>query len=420
MYFKASKHTSTADFFTPGKLSVILDSCAGSSGKGKIGSFVTKNSGGAYQFVCNTFAPQASHIVHDRDHVEICYKQLNSCAHRHDEFEKMYIGQGASISLKALLAEIALTGLPKEKLGISGLTPIVQDMDRLYEEGKVGFDGKELAVHHDGTIKNGSTCSGVGVTKARRVMRDKNILLAKDVPELKDYICDVPGEILKRLADGQAGLLEIAQGFQLSNGLPEFYPYCTYRNVTVTAGLDDMMLPVTVVGNVMLNMRTLPIRIASKKYIEDVTGKHLTWDEVKSGNHKYKEVESFSGPGYEDQKELTWEQVKKDSGAEIPESAILTSLTKLPRRVFSFSKRNLADAIMHNQAPGMVYLSLNFVNWIDGDMEGATDKITDKVRTFIEENISPVIEDQPNVVLRYLGTGKYTEDTVLVASPAFG
>ncbi len=420
MYFRPSKNKSTADFFVPGKISIILDSCAGSSGKGKIGSFVTQNAGGAYHFVCNTFAPQASHIVHDRNHAEICYKQLNSCAHRHEEFEKMYIGQGASISLKALLDEIALTGIPAEKIGISALTPIVQDIDRLYEEGKVGFDGKQLESHHDGTIKNGSTCSGVGVARARRVVRDKNILLAKDVPELKQYICDVPGEILDRLAKGQSGLLEIAQGFQLSNGLPEFYPYCTCRNVTVAAGLDDMMLPITVVGNVLLNMRTLPIRIASKKYIEDATGTHLTWEQVKSGKHKYKEVESFSGHGYNDQTELSWDDVKKQSGATIPESAILTSLTKLPRRVFTFSQRNLVDAIMHNQTPYMVYLSVNFVNWIDGEMEGKTDEITEKIHNWVDLNIAPVMENQPNVVLRYLGTGKYTEDTVVVASTTFG
>ena len=789
MNIKVAESRNTSDFFIPGKISIVLDAQAGSSGKGKIGSFVTKFADGAYQFVCNTFMPQASHIVQDYETSEICYKQLNSCAHRHWEFQKLYIGHGAVISLKALLEEIEITGIPRRKIGISPITSIVQDIDKFYEEGKYGFDGKQLSEISDGTIKNGSTCSGVGATRARRVLRDKNILLAKDVPELSDMICDVQREILDRLEQGQSGLLEIAQGYQLSNGLAEFYPNClspqskilmsdgktkmiklvkkgdevvcidefgkrhnkkiknvfkrkrgndklfnvvtetstyhgydntwiggeftenhefptkrgniklkdlrsgdvlynneyritetckqiiigsllgdgsicdltkyknrsvfsethsekqkeylqfkvdllkrciggkirkiitrktsfkpgetnyryessthhnlrklglkygcigkkkinakamvddmdwraiaiwfqddgqlhksrlnsknkqyeyldvrlftlgfsheeckelssalkekfgivfgvhknknywqltlnrrhndlffknispyihktlkykiptkyrdtnfvfddqenlfvdtekilrvvekhvtrrdrnyvydievedfhnffvgndkgfinvhncTSRNCTVSAGLDDMMLPTSVVGNVLLNLRTFPIRIASKKFIDKKSGKHLTWDEVQSGNFDYEEVKSYSGDGYEDQKEITWEQIIKDSGAKIPESAILTSLTKLPRRVFTFSKTNLIDAIRFNQTVNNVYLSLNFVNWVDGEMEGKADFVSPKVQDFINENLAGIISRFTNVKLRYLGTGKYTEDTVVL------
>lgn len=465
------------NFFVPGKLSVILDASAGSSGKGKIGSYVTKQNVGKFTFVCNTFSTQASHFVFDKDHPEFCYKHLNSNAHRHHEFEKLYIGQGAVITLKELFKEIEMTGIPRTKIGISPLCAICQDIDRLYEEGKVDLAGNET--QHSGTISGGSTCSGVGASRARRVLRDKNILLAKDVPELADMICDVPGEIMARLRNGESGLLEIAQGFQLSNGY-RFFPNCTARNVTVTAGLDDMFLPPSVVGNVLLNLRTYPIRIASKKYVSDGTfklkisdtqidgkdtaavishaaslltskydiavypsgcvivreeqdmglvmrgvtekGKHLTHKHITSGIFGYEEVNSYSGDGYDDQKEISWEQVEAQYGSPIPEDVKLTSLTKLMRRVFTFSKQNLEDAILYNQPPdgNMIYLSLNFVNWIDGKIEGASsvEDIPFSVSKWISDNIDVVLKRMSyihrisNVQLAYLGTGRYTEETI--------
>lgn len=172
-------------FFMPGKISVILDAAAGSSGKGKIGSFVTQQEKGNYQFVCNTFWHQASHIVMDKTFESaptFIYKQFNSCAHRHEEFEKMYIGQGAIMTLKAFFTELEMTGIPREKVGIHPLVGITQDIDRLYEEGKVGFDGTPNKDIQDGTIKHGSTCSGVGATRARRILRDKNLVYAKAIP----------------------------------------------------------------------------------------------------------------------------------------------------------------------------------------------------------------------------------------------
>lgn len=401
------------EIFIPGKLTVILDGPAGSSGKGKLGSFITKENKDKFQFVCNTYASQASHVVMDRDYPTFVYKQFNSMAHRHQEFEKMYIGPGAVLTLKPFLEELAFTGIPREKVGIHPLVGICQEDDRLYEEGKVGFDGTPNEIVQDGTIKHGSTCSGVGVVRARKVLRDKKLLLAKDVPELADFICDTSEEIIERCNRGQAGLLECAQGFALSSSY-KFYPNCTSRNVTVAAVFDDMFLPVSLLGNVILNLRTYPIRIASKKYICTRTAKHLTWEEVKSGNYEYEEKESYSGDGYADQVELDWDTLQKDNNLTIPEDVILTSLTKLPRRVFTFSKENLRDAIVYNQTPNKIFLSLNFVNWIDGKMESITDKtqISDKVFKWIDEYIKPVTMKYHNVQLKWLGTGRYTEDTI--------
>jgi hypothetical protein len=463
-------------FFIPGKLSVILDQSHGSSGKGALASYILQNTTKC-KFTVNTFMHNASHWVFDDDGRSFCFKNLNSNAHRHEEYEKMYIANGAVLHLQSFLKEIKEAKVPLHKIGISPIAGVTQDIDVEYEKGTQGFDG-EPCESHDGTIKFGSTCSGVGATRARKVLRRPNMLLAKDCPELKDMICNVHEEILERLAKGQSGLLEIAQGFSLSWGIPEMFPYTTSRNCTVTGGLDDCMLPVTVVGNVMLNCRTYPIRINSKKYIsvqqsvdsiplsqfsnfienlktegksqdeaiklsiEKIqknypaekyvvefsdgetpcflvstrAGVHLTWDQVKSNYLPYEVKESYSGPVYADQEELTWEQVQDDNEITIPQDVILTSLTKLPRRVFTFSPLGLEQAIIYNQTPHKVYISVNFINWIDKEMEGENgDFVSKKTRQWLEKNVLPATRKFKNVEVKILGTGKFTGQRILVS-----
>src|SRR5262249_4486073 len=160
------------------------------------------------------------------------------------------------------------------------------------------------------------------------------------------------------LDDGQSGLVEVAQGFQLSYLLPDFFPHTTSRNCTVAAAFDDLMIAPYYMGNVVLNFRTFPIRIHDKIYQRE--SRRLTWNEVLevTGEHcpsedqlKLAGIEILggtSGPGYSDQHETSWEEITKSSGSKEP-ILELTSVTQLPRRVFSFSRDNLRDAKRHNR-----------------------------------------------------------------------
>lgn len=400
--------SSTNFCFEPGRLTFLMDSQAGSSGKAKTATYITENSDN-WQFCCNAFSAQAGHWSRgvknsDRDYF---YQTFNSCAYDHEKFEKMYIGHGSCIELPALLRELEENGVPPHKLGISPIAAIIQDIDGAFERGEVDLDGNK-AEGHLGTMKSGSTCHGVGACKARKILRRPNIKLARDVPELREFMCDVPGEIMNRLDSGQAGLLEIAQGFQLSYGLPEFYPYCTSRNCTVMAALDDMMVPPKYAGNVILNYRTFPIRINNKKFIGE-DGKHLTWDEVENGvPHEVKEYNS--GPGYDDQVEISWDDLTEMSGS--PEKIIeLTSVTKLPRRAFTFSAKNMKDSIRCNDTGHRIFISINFINYVDHNMSGKQDAsdITDKAKKWLEENVIP---NCGGAILKFLGTGAKTHEMI--------
>ena len=462
----------TNEFFIKGKLSVAMDGGAGSSGKGKIGAFLVANADNC-DFVCNTFMPNASHTIvegDDENRQVYVYKSLSSCAHHHNKYKKMYIGQGSVIHLPSLLKELEESGMPKNKLGISPIAMVVQDIDAYYEMGQMDLEGNEYEQGSEGTIKTGTTASGSGAARARKILRKGNTLLARDVPELKQFICNVSREIIQRLENGQAGLLEIAQGFQLSYGLPEFYPYTTSRNCTVAAGFDDMMVPPAYLGNVLLNFRTFPIRIHSYKYIAidpdpierlELTnkseeaieknkialkekhgescriemevpansegnpslvvypesrkaGEHLFWEEVQR-NVPHERIESYSGDFYDDQIEIDWQQVTQLSGSPTPLMEC-TTLTKLPRRVATFSKKNLIDSIMYNQTPHKVFISVNFVNYLDWSVYKRNDVMTEKIQAWLQENIAIPLSQSgyDNVVMRYLGTSEYTQDTLTI------
>jgi adenylosuccinate synthase len=406
--------TDTNFCFTPGKLTILMDGGAGSSGKGKLGAFVASHADN-WQFACSTFAPQAGHWVKNDDGKSYFYQTFNSCAWMSDRYEKLYIGPGSTIELESFWREKEQNNIPSCKIGISPVTSILQDIDSRFERGLVDFDGVDRTVTDHSLAKTGTTAHGCGANRARRVLRRPEAKYARDIPELREFICDVPSEIMERLERGQAGMLELAQGFQLSYMLPEFFPFTTSRNCTVASGFDDMMLPPIYAGNVILNYRTFPIRISSLKYIGE-GGKHLTWDEVEQYRAQNKPFEIFkgnSGPGYDDQEETTWEKITADSGSPKPIME-MTSVTKLPRRVFTFSRKNVDQSILHNRTGGQIFLAINFVNYLDHKLSGRRCMMSeleqnDKLSNWMQEN-RLYLDNTPTL----LGTGAKTDDYILL------
>jgi adenylosuccinate synthase len=403
-------------FFKPGRLSFLGDGCMASSGKGKLASFICEHADN-WQFVCNAFSAQAGHWVRLDDGREFFYQSLNSCAYLTNKYEKMYLGPDGAIELPALLREYEQNKLKPQQLGIHPLAAIIQEKDMAYERGEVDFDGNKLKDAVDGTKKHGSTCHGTGPARVRKMLRRKDTLLAKDIPQLKEFLCDVSQEIIDRLEAKQAGLLEIAQGFPLSLNHPKFYPYCTNRNVSVSAALDGMFLPPVYAGNVLLNFRTYPIRINSNKYVSN-DGKFLTWDEKQQLEKEGKEYQTYkgdSGPWYSDQQELTWEELTKLSESTTPIMEI-TSVTKLPRRVATWSKINLKEAIVYNRTPGKTFISINFLNYVDATLTGKRGEAKvlgahPKISRWLQDNVVPVLRGT-GATLKFLGTGAKTDDMI--------
>lgn len=403
----------TNDFFEPGKLSIVMDGTFGSSGKGCVASFLTDHASN-YQFACNAFSAQAGHWVRRDNGKQYFYQTFNSCAYS-DKAERLLIGPDSAIELPALFREIEESNIRRNRIGIHPLAAIIQEKDMAYERGEVDFEGNKNLKLADGTKKHGSTCHGTGPARVRKMLRRADTLLARDVPELKEFVCDVSSEIIDRLEDGQSGLLEIAQGFPLSLN-SRFYPSCTNRNVTVSAALDGMMLPPVYAGNVLLNYRTFPIRISSFKYIGD-GGKFLTWSEMQEYDKAGKTYDVYkgdSGGWYPDQTELNWDEITKRSGSPTPIME-LTSVTKLPRRVATFSKQLLREAVKFNRTGRNIIVSINFMNYVDAAVAGARgngSKLTSKCKQWLNDNVIDVCHEI-GAELRYIGTGALTDDKIV-------
>jgi adenylosuccinate synthase len=136
------------------------------------------------------------------------------------------------------------------------------------------------------------------------------------------------------LDQGKNVLIEGAQGHSLSiyHG---FYPYTTSRDVSVAQLLADCAVPFSAAWPVKVigTARTFPIRVANRY---DENGQMV----------------GFSGPHYLDQKETTFQEI----GQEVE----LTTVTKLPRRIFTFSMTQVANAVRQN---GVEEIFLNFCNY---------------------------------------------------------
>lgn len=130
-------------------------------------------------------------------------------------------------------------------------------------------------------------------------------------------------------------LIEGAQGHSLSIHSP-FYPHTTSRDVSQAQVWADCRMP-AMSGYQLFTLgvcRTYPIRVANRV---DERGVQV----------------GYSGDCYSDQREITWESLGRT-----PE---LTTVTRLPRRIFTFSHKQLRDAIRINQPDA---LALTFCDYL--------------------------------------------------------
>ena len=405
--------------FKPGKITTVLDGGAGSSAKGLRGAYIWKHMGGEATFAVNTFMSNAAHSITHDDGREFVHQTLSSITSI-GSYDRQYVSPGCAFSEQEMAQELTKCKVGPDKVGIHPNAVIVMQKDIDYEKGLVDFEGNVKLVRGSANLNIGSTLHGVGAARARRVLRRPDVVLARDIPAFADFICNTSTDIMSRLNGKQAGLGEIAQGFHLSL-MSLFFPKTTSRNCSVAAFLDDAMLPPSVLGPVVLNYRTFPIRVNNNKYIRKGDGKILTWTEFNETSEQDREIiRGDSGGCYEDQVECQWSQISETAGEPIFEC---TSLTKLPRRVFSFSRVNLIESLRFNNTGDDVYISVNFMNYVDSAVKGKRTKnevLTPKVIAWLKDN---VINDEVlkacalnNVKLNglFIGTWKTVDDSVFL------
>lgn len=231
----------------------------------------------------------------------------------------IYLNAGSIIDVPKLIEEMKVCNVSKNRVLIHPRAAILEPQDAVYE-----MYGDSAAT------RLGSTRKGVGRALARKVMREGRVALDAAHDELKDFrIGRIEGVLGPDWMRNKSTLIEMPQGFDLSINHGLSYPHCTSRDITVASALADCGMHPRDLGKTLMTLRTYPIRVG---HIHRDNGEQI-------GN---------SGPCWADQEELKW----SDIGVE-PE---LTTVTKRPRRIFSFSRAQFERACQINR-PDILFLN---------------------------------------------------------------
>ena len=244
-----------------------------------------------------------------------------------------YLSAGAIIDPAILFAEARR--YPQVKVYVDPNAAVVTQADKDEEQG--------------GTIAEvAGTRSGAGAALARKIRRDPTAIWGSN------NFNDCPDNVRTTRhfihPEKSFYFMEVAQGFSLGIN-SHFYPKVTSRECTVMQGLADARVAPRHLAKTYMSIRTHPIRV---------------------GN-----VDGFSsGDWYQDQEEITWE----DLGVE----AELTTVTQRIRRVATFSMVQFEDAVRAND-PDWVFI--NFLNYTS---KGEQNDLIEDIRGYFKGGDKPV------------------------------
>lgn len=292
-------------------VTVIVGGQFGGEGKGKVAHFFAKCQQASV--VVRTGGSNSGHTVVDEKGITHIFRHLPTAAILPSV--DLALGAGTYIDVNVLLKEINSIGLSSNRLHIDKNAFIVTDKHKELEMQRLV-----------GAIS--STGSGTGAAVASRVMRETDVLFAKDIPELSPYIEDNVSSFLRqRLNNNQRVIIEGTQGFGLSILHSSFYPCTTSRDTTAGAFVSEAGVSPLDVDEVILTLRAFPIRVGGK-----------------------------SG---ELANEISWEDLAKELG--IPFLMEYTTVTKKPRRIARFDSELARKAISVNQPTTIVMNHLDYL-----------------------------------------------------------
>ena len=286
------------------QLDMTFDFQWGSCGKGGVSGYLALRN--PYTAVVCAYGTQAGHSYNNKSlGIKMVTQQLPVGIISHD-VRDVFIGPGALIHAGVLRAEL------------ERFAPFLKGKRVfIHENAAVVTDDHAAAEVARGQTKMGSTAKGVGQAAIDRILRNPdNPAVVRHIwagTDLEVYVAN-KFEYMAALMAHDRVLIEGAQGFGLSiyHGA---YPYTTSRDVTPWQLAADCALPWDWANDIRIigAARTYPIRVNNR--------------------------DGTSGPGYFDQNELEWQNVGVD-----PE---LTTVTKLPRRIFEFSPAQTVHASIH-------------------------------------------------------------------------
>ncbi len=169
---------------------------------------------------------------------------------------RLFIGTGVLVDPRVFRHEV-------ETLGVQGRV-FIDKRCGIIEEDHIRRDKGDA--HLSKTI--GSTGSGCGPANADRVMR--SLRLAKDVPELAEYLIDVPFELNRAIDAGDVVLLEGTQGFGISLYYGT-YPFVTSKDTSASQVAADNGVGPTKIDDVIVVFKAYPTRVGEGPFHTELT-----------------------------------------------------------------------------------------------------------------------------------------------------
>ena len=379
-----------------GRFNVVTDGQWGSCGKGAVTTALAHRC--KPEILSTTNMANAGHTAVNSNGDKFIAKALPSATALHkwypDYDPAILVGPSSAFDLVQMIKEVEFCNVAGSTF-IHPRAGVITETHRQIEND-MGEGTKHIA----------STMQGCGAFLADKIMRRKSIKLARDYSQLDQLVTDkfdlvsktsssshglkeaavkfshlsMPRAIRAILQQGGTALHEGSQGFSLDINHGSHYPECTSRSTTAIQNIADMGIAHSLIGDIYLVIRPYPIRVGNV---------------IENG-----QTIGYSGDCYSDHKEISWEEVAKEAGAPPEEmQKELTTVTKRLRRVFTFSKEQLIEAVEIN---GATKIALNFANYIDWACYGMNDyeALPQKVKNFILD-----IEDIARIPVTIVGTG---------------
>ena len=247
--------------------SVIVGAFWGDEGKGKIISYLALKDN--LDFCVRTGSVNAAHTI--------WYEGKKFALHMVpaafiNPKTRLLIAAGANVHVGQFFKEMDLTQANPERVGIDQNASIIEQKHS--DQDKASAVNKGI----------GTTGWGVGPAIEERVRRTAK--LAKDIPELKSFVCDQIGEVNDGLDTGKSVLLEGTQGFMLSLFLGGGYPYVTGRDTGASAIASEAGVGPTRVDDVIIVYKSFITRVGAGPLPGEITKEEAIkrgWFEVAAG-----------------------------------------------------------------------------------------------------------------------------------------
>ena len=243
---------------------ILVGGFFGDEGKGKIASYLAREDAVSLS-ARGGVGPNAGHSILWKGTM---YKLRMLASAFVNPKTRLLLGPGVLVNPEIFLQEVE-TVHASTRTGLDPQCAIIEEKHVNLDKGSAHLSGKI-----------GSTGTGCGPCNVDRVSRVAK--LAKDVPELKMYLTDVPYEVNEAIDAGKNVLIEGTQGTFLSlfHGT---YPYVTSKDVTASSIAADVGIGPKKVDEVLVVFKAFVTRVGGgplEGLLSDVEAESKGWSEV--------------------------------------------------------------------------------------------------------------------------------------------